>query len=136
MVLLVAGISDYFGGAVGTLFLLLFFFLLLCVSDPCSRREAAGLHGEDAGSPGRQHPQPDQSPERQLPFFAAGPLDHQRRLAGFSEVGKASLLAVDTNRCGCPSLKCLVVLLIITHTATLSEMSWGDPGMFPSQSAN
>lgn len=89
MVLPVAGISGYFAGAVGALFLLLlrlFFFLLLCISEGCSRREAAGLHGEDPDPPGCQHPQSGQSPQRQLPLLAAGPLDHQRRLAGLSEV--------------------------------------------------
>lgn len=85
VVLRVAGIFGYFGGAVGALFLLLF-FLLLSISGICSRWEATGLHGEDAGSPGCQHPQSDQSPQRQLPFFAVGPIDHQRRLAGLFEV--------------------------------------------------
>lgn len=86
MVLPVAGIFGCFGGAVGALFLLLFFFLLL--PETCSQWEATGLHGEDAGSPGCQHPQSDQSPQRQFPFFAAGSLDHQGRLAGLSEVPK------------------------------------------------
>ncbi len=86
MVLSVAGIFGYFGGAVGPLFLLLFFRFL---SETRSRWKETGLHGEDADSPGCQHPQSDQSPQRQLPFFAAGPLDHQRRLAGLSEVPKS-----------------------------------------------
>lgn len=88
MVLPVAGIFGYFGGAVGALFLLLFFFLLY-IPEACNRWEATGLHGEDTDSPGCQHPQSDQSPQRQLPVFAAGPLDHQRWLAGLSEVLKS-----------------------------------------------
>lgn len=87
MVLPVAGIFGFFGGAVGAFFLLLLSFLL-DISETCDRWEATGLHGEDADSPGCQHAQSDQSPQRQLPFFAAGPLDHQRRLAGLSEVPK------------------------------------------------
>lgn len=84
----VAGIFSRFDGAVGALFLLLFFLLLLLlhISEIRGRWEAAGLHGEDAGPPGCQHPQSDPSPQRQLPFRAAGPFDHQRRLAGLSEV--------------------------------------------------
>lgn len=30
-----------------------------------------------------------------------------------------------------PLLKCLIVLLLITHAATLSEMSWSEPESFP-----
>lgn len=85
MVLLVVGIFGYFGCAVSALFLLFLFFLFY-IPETCSRWEATGLHGEDADSPGRQHPQSDQSPQRQLPLFAAGPLDHQRRVVGLSEV--------------------------------------------------
>lgn len=80
MVLLVVCIFGYFGGAVGTLLLLLIFFLLY-VPKTCDRWEATGLHGEDADSPGCQHPQSDQSAQRQLPVSAAGSLDHQRWLA-------------------------------------------------------
>lgn len=98
MVLPVAGISGYFGGAVGALFLLLFFFyFFLCVPETRSQWKATRLHGENADPPGCQHPQSDQSPQRQLPFFAAGPLDHQRRLAGLSEVPK-SFIAFQQHR--------------------------------------
>lgn len=83
LVLPVADIFCYFGGAVGNLFLVLF---LLHVSEKRSWREATRFLGEDAGSPGCQHPQPDQNPQRQLLIAAVGPRDHQRRLAGLSEV--------------------------------------------------
>ena len=98
MVLPVAGIFGYFGCAVGALFLLLF---LLYISEICSRWEATRLHGEDAGSLGCQHPQSDQSPQRQLPFFAAGPLDHQGRVAGLSKVPRVFLFtnSIDLNLC-------------------------------------
>lgn len=88
MVLLMDGISGYFVSAVGAFFLLLFFFFFLYTPEICSRWKAIRLHGENADTPGCQHPQSDQSPQRQLPFFAAGPLDHQRRLAGLSEVSE------------------------------------------------
>lgn len=81
----VADIFGYFGGAVGALFLLLF-LLLQYIPEIW---EAAGLHGGDADSPGCQHPQSDQSPQRQLPLFAAGPVDHQRWLAWLFEVLKS-----------------------------------------------
>lgn len=55
VVLLVVCIFGYFGGAVGPLLLLLIFFLLY-VPKTCDRWEATGLHGEDADSPGCQHP--------------------------------------------------------------------------------
>lgn len=119
-VLPVAGIFGYYGGAVGALFfLLLLFFFLLYISEVCSRCEATWLHGEDADPPGCQHPQSDQSPQRQLPLSAAGPLDHQRRLAGLSEVLKSFSTSICIG---------LVVLLFITRAAaTLSEWSWSEP---------
>lgn len=88
VVLLVVRISGYFGGALGALLLLLI-FLPLRLPKTCNRGEAAGLHGEDADSPGCQHPQPDPSPQRQLPVSAAGPLDHQRWLARLFKVPRA-----------------------------------------------
>ena len=124
MVLLVAGIFGYFGGAVGALFLLLLFFFLLCISETCGWWEAAGLHGEDADSPGCQHPQSDQGPQRQLPFAAAGPLDHQRRLAGLSQVPKSFAAYLQHRSVS------VVVLLFITHAATLSELSWRESAHF------
>lgn len=88
MVLLVVRISGYFGGALGA-FLRLLIFLPLRLPKTCERGEAAGLHGEDADSPGCQHPQPDPSAQRQLPVSAAGPLDHQRWLARLFKVPRA-----------------------------------------------
>lgn len=87
MALPVAGIVAYFDGAVGAL-------VLLYVSETCSRWEAPRLLGEDAGSPGCQHPQFNQSPQRKLPLSPTGPLDHQRRMAGLSEVQKNPFLLV------------------------------------------
>lgn len=92
MVLPMAGIVDYFDGAVGALF-------LLYVSETCSRWEAPRLLGEDAGALGCQHPQFNQSPQRKLPLFATGPLDHQRRMAGLSEVQKSFSCLTSTSIC-------------------------------------
>lgn len=89
VVLLVVRISGYFGGALGALLLLLI-FLPLRLPTTCKRGEAAGLHGEDADSPGCQDPQPDPSAQRQLPVSAAGPLDHQRWLARLFKVPRAA----------------------------------------------
>lgn len=88
VVLLVVRISGYFGGALGALLLLLI-FLPLRLPKTCERGEAAGLHGEDADSPGCQYPQPDPSAQRQLPVSAAGPLDHQRWLARLFKVPRS-----------------------------------------------
>lgn len=124
MALPVAGIVAYFDGAVGAL-------VLLYVSETCSRWEAPRLLGEDAGSPGCQHPQFNQSPQRKLPLSPTGPLDHQRRMAGLSEVQKNPfLLVVYIDLYGCPPLKYLEVILFITQAATLSELSWIDPARF------
>lgn len=89
VVLLVVRISGCFSGALGALLLLLI-FLPLRLPKTCEHGEAAGLHGEDADSPGCQHPQPDPSAQRQLPVSAAGPLDHQRWLARLFKVPRAS----------------------------------------------
>ena len=127
VVLPVAGIFGYFGGAVGTLFLLL---VPLDLSETCGWWEATGFHGENVGSPGCQHPQSDQSPQRQLPLVAAGPLDHQRRLAGLPEVPNSSPACHQHYPHDWPPLKCLVVIIFITHAATLSGLSWSHPARF------
>lgn len=79
----VAGIFGCFSGAVGAFFSIFFSFH---VPKTCKQRKASGFHGEDADSPGCQHSQPDQSPQRQLPFVAAGSLHNQRWVAGLSQV--------------------------------------------------
>lgn len=98
MVLLVVRISGYFAGALGAPALLLI-LLHLGVPETCERREAAGLHGEDADSPGCQHPEPDPSAQRQLPVSTAGPLDHQRRLARLFKVPRAPCNRIQEPRC-------------------------------------
>lgn len=112
MVYPVADIFGYFGGAVGALFLLLFLFLQY-IPEICDRWEAAGLHGGDADPPGCQHPQSDQSPQRQLPLFAAGPVDHQRWLAWLFEV-LFELFQQHWSISTTPRHACSVVLLLIT----------------------
>lgn len=132
MVLLVAGIFDYFGGAVGALFLLfLFFSCLLYVPETCSRWAETGFYGENIDSPGCQHPQPDKSPQRQLPFVAAGPLDHQRRLAGLSEVPTRLSSRHEHRSVWLSASEMFDFLLFITHTATLPELPLGSPARSP-----
>lgn len=134
MVFVVAGIFGYFSSAVCALVLVLL-FLLLRIPETCDRWEATGLHGEDADPPGRQHPQSDQSPQRQLPFLATGPVDHQRRLAGLSEVLKGFATTLMCIRVHLSNVRWL--LLLVTHRATFSEFQYGPVRFFrPVRRAN